>query len=400
MMLAAAYAPSYSLGQRLLREIGGIPFSGRGLNKIAVKIGTELATERDARTAAYFEQPLLGRRGTKPQTPIQLASVSIDGGRMQTRDEQRGPGVYHPHWRENKNALFSRMSSEIFVDDPHPELPGCFADRQRMKQLLSGVVKNGAANVPRDAEPAEQTSAIGKQDPSDDHWRPERLFRTCLSSLHGSDDFGRTMEAEADARGFYQAQKKAFVCDGLPYNWTIQQRHFQQFTPILDFVHAVERMYEAARSVHVDVDCRWEAYLRWTRAAWRGEIEQVLPELRTHQQQLGLPPADCEQTDPRKILADAIGYFENNAARMKYPEYRQQGLPVTSAHMESLVKEINTRVKGTEKFWTDGASGEAILQIRAAVLGDDGRLASFLHKRPGSPFHPNVRRQTSLALAP
>ncbi len=35
--------------------------------------------------------------------------------------------------------------------------------------------------------------------------------------------------------------------------------------------------------------------------------------------------------------------------------------PNTRSLMESLVKEINLRVKGTEKFWDDGTSGEAIL---------------------------------------
>ena len=72
--------------------------------------------------------------------------------------------------------------------------------------------------------------------------------------------------------------------------------------------------------------------------------------MKTRQDELGLPLKNCEKTDPRKILAEAIGYFENNASRMKYPEYRQEGLPTTSALMESFVKELNARVKGTEKF--------------------------------------------------
>jgi hypothetical protein len=67
--------------------------------------------------------------------------------------------------------------------------------------------------------------------------------------------------------------------------------------------------------------------------------------------------------------------------------------------MESFVKEINARVKGTEKFWNDGASGEAILQIRAAALCEDDRLSSFLHSRPGHPFHPNAPRRPSLTTA-
>jgi hypothetical protein len=71
---------------------------------------------------------------------------------------------------------------------------------------------------------------------------------------------------------------------------------------------------------------------------------------------------------------------------MKYPEYRQAGLPVTTAWMESLVKEINYRVKGTEIFWNDPVGAEAILQVRAAALCDDDRLVHHLRTRPGTPF--------------
>lgn len=390
-VLAAAHAPSYTIGELLLGKLGGIHLSGRGLNKTALKIGTEMIVQRDAGLKVYLRQPL-PRQHAQPVTPIQLACVSTDGGRMQTRDEGSGSGVHHPHWRENKNALFLRMKPQAFDCDPQSELPACFADPERMKQLLSGVTEGLAA-------PAVKTDAFAVQASRTDDWRPERLFRTCLSSLTDSDTFGWLMEMEADARGFYHAQKKAYVSDGLPYNWTIQQRHFRDFTPILDFVHAVERLYEAARSVHAEPDLRWAEYLRWARACWQGNVLQVLAELRAHQQRLGLPPEKCDLADPRKLLADAIGYFENNASRMNYPEYRRQGLPTTSAHMESLVKEINARVKGTEKFWNDGTSAEAILQIRAAALCDDDRLSTFLRDRPGNPFHPNAKQPPSLATA-
>ena len=394
-MLAVAYAPSYSIGELLLRKIGGIDLTGRGLNKTAVKIGAEMVAQRDARIEAYFDQPL-PRQHAQPKTAIALACVSVDGGRMQTRDEGGGKGVHHPHWRENKNALFLRMKSDCFADDPHPDLPACFANRERMKQLLSGV---GEGHTPATAAAEAASSASVAAEHVANDWRPERLFRTCLSSLEGSGAFGRMMEVEADARGLYHAAKQAFVSDGLPYNWAIQKRHFRDFTPILDFVHAVEHLFEAARSVHDDAEGRWRDYLRWAGDCWSGNVLQVIGELRAHQQQVGLPPKDCEKTDPRKVLADAVGYFQNNIARMDYPAYRRQGLPTTSALMESFVKEMNARVKGTEKFWNDGASGEAILQIRAAALCEDDRLSNFLHSRPGHPFHPNVPRHPSLTTA-
>ena len=391
-MLTAAYAASYAIGEVVLRKIGGIPLSGRGLNKTAVKVGTEMAQPRDAEVKAYFEQPL-PRRHAQPATPISLACVSSDGGRLQTRAEGNGTGVHHPHWRESENALFSRMKSDSFAEDPHPDLPACFADRKQMRSLLSGVAEE------RPSDPAAARSAAVEKTKSSDKWRPERLFRTCLSSLEDSDAFGRMMAVEADARGFYHAEKKVFVGDGLPYNWTIQKRHFPDFTPILDFVHAIEHLFEVAGCIHADPDRRWSDYLRWAQACWSGQVRQVIDELQTHQAQRGLPPKHCEPTDPLKILADALGYFANNAARMDYPRYRREGLPTTSAHMESCVKEINARVKGTEKFWNDGASGEAILQIRAAALCDDDRLSKFLQSRPGHPFHTNVPRQPSLATA-
>jgi hypothetical protein len=66
---------------------------------------------------------------------------------------------------------------------------------------------------------------------------------------------------------------------------------------------------------------------------------------------------------------------------MNYPDYRRQGLPITTAWMESLVKEINYRVKGTEMFWNDPEGAEVILQVRAAALSDDERLTR-LRLRP------------------
>ncbi len=65
---------------------------------------------------------------------------------------------------------------------------------------------------------------------------------------------------------------------------------------------------------------------------------------------------------------------------MNYPDYRRQGLPITSSHIESTIKQINQRVKGSEKFWTtDG--GEALLQLRADQLSDTQPLSCYWNRR-------------------
>ena len=52
--------------------------------------------------------------------------------------------------------------------------------------------------------------------------------------------------------------------------------------------------------------------------------------------------------------------------------------------LESLIKQINHRVKGTEQFWNNGGL-EAVLQVRAAYLSDDDRAESFHEHRPRGP---------------
>lgn len=54
--------------------------------------------------------------------------------------------------------------------------------------------------------------------------------------------------------------------------------------------------------------------------------------------------------------------------------------------MESLVGEFHARVKGRSKFWNRPAGAEAILQVRATLLNEDGRLERFFATRPGRPF--------------
>lgn len=61
---------------------------------------------------------------------------------------------------------------------------------------------------------------------------------------------------------------------------------------------------------------------------------------------------------------------------MKHSEYRHLGFPLTSSHIESTIKQINRRVKGSEKFWLQTTS-ESFLRLRADYLSDSTPLDSF-----------------------
>ena len=82
----------------------------------------------------------------------------------------------------------------------------------------------------------------------------------------------------------------------------------------------------------------------------------------------------------RQVVDQTLTYLRNHQDKMHYEAYRRQGLPITSSHIESVVKQINQRVKGTEKFWSEDGS-EAVLQLRADYLTDGQPLEAFWQGR-------------------
>jgi hypothetical protein len=203
-----------------------------------------------------------------------------------------------------------------------------------------------------------------------------------------SQAFGPMVAVEAQARDFYRAGRRAFWGDGAAYNWSIQQGYFADFVPITDFLHVLCYVYLAAWAVGSQEAQRWSLYVSWLRSCWQGRVGEVIEELRVWQGRIGKPPAGEElpESDPRKLVAEALSYLGNNQGRMDYPRYRQQGLPVTSSLVESLVGEFNARVKGREKFWNRPGGAEPVLQLRAALLSEDDRLERHFAQRPGNPY--------------
>jgi len=73
-------------------------------------------------------------------------------------------------------------------------------------------------------------------------------------------------------------------------------------------------------------------------------------------------------------------YFKNNYNKMNYPAYRKLGLPITSCHVESLIKQFNLRIKSSEKFWNKTVVN-GILKIKSSLLSDDNTWEGFWDDR-------------------
>src|SRR5205823_6613745 len=107
--------------------------------------------------------------------------------------------------------------------------------------------------------------------------------------------------------------------------------------PILDFIHALSYVYAAAHTGR-DRVAGWKCYREWIGWVWQGQVGRVLAALRERQAELGEPQEGDKETHPRKIVAQSLSYVTNNEGRMRYDEYRCQGLPITSSYVASAVK--------------------------------------------------------------
>jgi hypothetical protein len=382
----AARSTSFDGAAESLYDLAEVNFSGRQVGRIALEVGEQLRESRDQQVDDFQSHHLVAETDVAPK----LAVVSLDGGRYQTRSQGQGRGIHDPAWREDKVADLVTMSTQSHADDPHPELPRCFTQKKAVVELVQGITSQGAlADVidPTAEEPVPLTIFEPAQDQADSSWPPKPLVRTCQATTRDSEAFGPMVAAEAQRRNFFTATLRAFLGDGGLWIWTIHRIFFPTFEPIVDFVHVLTYVYLAAKALGSGADVIWERYLRWAEACWQGRVAEILDELRRALEGIPQPAEspDEKPTDPYHVVSKTIGYFEHNQLRMDYPRYRRAGLPVTSGRVESLIKQFNRRVKGTEKAWNE-SQAELILQLRAAQLSEDDRLSEHLKKRPISPF--------------
>jgi hypothetical protein len=363
-----------------LEVAADVKLTGRHVRRLTREVGADLARRRDEQADGYR------RRALAPQEkPPPVAVVEVDGGRLGTRQSGAGPGVHQPQAKEDKIACLVSVRSDVHAADPQPEPPAAFRDARRVARLVRQFQGQGPP-----ADEVAASDAGGASDADDRPGQPERLVRTCVAGMSDSRTFGPLAAAEAQARGFYDAPRQAFLGDGQQYNWRIQRAYFPHFEAIVDFLHVLCYLYRGARAVADDEAARWRQFETWMRACWQGRVGEVLAELTAWQERLGRPPPEADEHDPRQVVMEVGRYLRNNRERMDYPRYRRAGLPVTSSWVESLVGEFNGRVKGRDKYWNRSAGAEAILQVRAAVLSEDGRLARYFSQRPGNPYR---RRQ-------
>ena len=314
---SAAALVSFAEANGLLAELAGVRVGTKRVERSAEALGREIAAvERDPSFAARVPAAATMYLGMDG-TGVPVRKAEVAGRRGKQADGTA---------RTREVKLVVIWTAEKIGKEGRPE-------RDEGSVTYSGAVLS-AASRDTDAEPSE---------------------------------FARLVRREAERRGFYLAPRRVVIGDGAAWIWELTAELFPGAIQIVDLFHARERLWDVARELFRGDAGRIETWAEERcEELEQGRTDVVLAALRSL-------AGVCEEA--RKCA----GYVESNRERMRYADFRAQGLCVGSGVVEAGCKTaVRARLKRAGMRWTvEGAN--AIISLRCCKLS--GRYEDFWEER-------------------
>jgi hypothetical protein len=308
MAKVGAYRP-FGLGPEDLKELAGIEVNGKAIERISYQLGEAVETFHQRETEGFVS----GKVVPLFIKPIPIMYIGMDGtGVPVVKAEtvnRRGKG------EEGEGRTRDAKLGCVFTQ--------------------TGVNEKGLPVRDEDS-----TSYVG--------------------AIEGPETFGPRLYGEALRRGLEKAQKVCVIGDGAPWIWNLAEEHFYEAIQIVDLYHAREHYWKAARTV---LEADRNTLTRWTEARRkeldRGKVDQVIEAIGNL----------CPSTETQeKTLKGEKAYFEKNRERMRYGEFRKQGLFIGSGVVEAGCRcVIGLRLKQSGMHWTVSGANH-IIALRCCIL--------------------------------
>jgi len=316
MVGSVAAMVSFAESSTLLEELAGVPVNPKHVERTAEALGGEIAADE--------------RQVIEPSPPAAPTMyLGMDGTGVPLRpselvDRKGKQPAGTAKTREVK--LVTAWTAEARDDEGHPV-------RDRGSVTYSAAIES-AATADTDNQPA---------------------------------PFIHRVVREATRRGVEWAHRCVILGDGALWIWNLADEHFPGAIQILDLYHAKGHLWDVAKAIYgpgTDLAEQW-AKLRRDQLD-EGKIDDILAALAIHAQ---------ANEEARKCF----DYVTRNRQRMRYPEFRAQGLCVGSGVVEAGCKTaIGTRCKRAGMHWTV-AGADAIIALRCCKLS--GRFEDFWERR-------------------
>jgi len=315
---ATAYSPGV---RRMLAVVGGEMSFEKGRTQLQLLAGLEVTTKAVERQAEAIGADIAQREKVKVDGVLQLELPQI-----------LGPAV-----------------PILYIEIDGTQVP-----------IVRGELEGRAGRVA--GQPARTREVkLGcsfTQTTTDAEGRPVRdeASTTYVGAIETAEAFGPRIYTEVWERGWSRAEKKVIIGDGAEWIWNIADRHFPGAIRIVDLYHARQHLWELSRALYPNQEDQQKRWMRRHQPLLdSGQIERLASALRS------IHTDHSELAETIRLEAD---YFERNTSRMRYPEFRRQGLFVGSGVIEAGCKTvIGARLKQSGMFWTvEGAN--SIIALR------------------------------------
>lgn len=185
--------------------------------------------------------------------------------------------------------------------------------------------------------------------------------QTYTAYLGGPEEFGKLLSAEAERRGYDRAQRRASVGDGAKWIWNLSGLCFPTGCEIVDWYHGTGHLWNVSRLIYGEGTASGKRWVKHRKDdLWLGQVHAVIGAIETSTEGLS--------AEAQEELQSEAGYFRNNARRMRYQEFREDGYPLGSGTVESGCKNlVSRRMKGPGMRWSR-LGAQNILALRAEYL--------------------------------
>jgi hypothetical protein len=183
----------------------------------------------------------------------------------------------------------------------------------------------------------------------------DRDSTSVIATFEPAPVFAGLVKAEGIRRGADHVRQFTVIGDGAAWIWGIATAKFPEATQVVDLFHAREHLHSLTRSLEFMLLDRKD---EWLAARLEdldyGYIDGIEAAVRTYPLE-GIKKDEVERE---------LGYFLNNAPRMRYHWFRRCGLFVGSGVVEASCKSvIGQRLKQSGMHWTVNGA-DAIIALR------------------------------------
>ncbi len=328
--------------------------SGKQVQRLAEPIGTRLGEAETARIARWWKMATTG------------LAASLEGSACQAYEAavKQAQETVTERFYVQMDGTMARLrgilgkGSDIFREVKVGAVFWATTGRHASK-LVELIAKTASGTANR-VEPVARTFVDAPKGPI-----------TYVAGLLTASDFGVRLYAETVRRGVERAGQVVILGDGALWIWKLAEEHFPGAIQILDFWHASEWVWKVAKAVWGPGSPKASEWAEAVIANYLilGDVVGLLAAI------AALPTVAPEPGEKKSVPEHAMEHFQKNAPRMRYPEYRAQGLEIGSGTVESAGKRVVwQRCKAPGMRWSEEGL-TAILNLRTNVLNDRYDLA-------------------------